>query len=209
MTFETQRAIFFTFTLAAMSPGPNFVLAITLTLAQGRPVGWAAVVGVVSANILFATLALFGVTALLVLWPDLTKFVRGFGGLFLLWFAYKLWISASQKLDWGKTDEAGLSLSAAFLAGLATNLANPKAMTFFFSIFAVLVPTEASVSERLYIIAVCGVINITWYITVVAVFGIAAIRALMDPIKFWLNRSAAVFLGGLGLWMVATLFISN
>jgi threonine/homoserine/homoserine lactone efflux protein len=208
MTLETQFAIFFTFTLAAMSPGPNFVLAITLTLAQGRPVGWAAVVGVVSANIFFSALALFGVTALLAIWPDLTRFVRGFGGMFLLWFAYKLWVNATQKLDWEKTEKTVLSLPAAFLTGLATNLANPKAMTFFFSIFAVLVPTEASPGERLYIITVCGLINITWYVTVVAVFGIAAIRRLMDPIKFWLNRSAAIFLGGLGLWMVATLFIS-
>ena len=207
MALASFIAVYLTFAMAAISPGPNLVMAATLTMTQGRPAGWSAGAGVISANFLFALIAIYGMSAIVDVWPNFTDFVRRVGGSFLLWFAWRLWITAEDELNW--TNRASVSgLSQAYVLGLITNLSNPKTMTFFFSIFAILVPLEASNLDRALVLLGCGIINIAWYLLFVYLFGAGFVRSRLKPVKFWLNRSAGIFLGGLGLWMIASYFIS-
>ncbi len=207
MTLSSLFAIYLAFAMAAMSPGPNLVMAATLTTTQGRSSGWSAGAGVITANFLFALIAIYGMSSVVAVWPGFTHFVRLIGGTFLLWFAWKLWNSARDELNWREETRVS-GLLQAYGLGLMTNLSNPKAMTFFFSIFAVLVPIDATNLERASVLLGCGVINIAWYLLFVYLFGAGFVRAHLRPVKFWLNRSAAVFLGGLGIWMIATLINS-
>ena len=202
-------AVFSAFTLAALSPGPNVVMAAALTMSRGRPAGWMAGAGVISANLIFALLAIYGMAFMVLYWPSFTDIVRLVGGAFLLWFAWKLWITAKDAILWQSSTASKSDLLQAYSLGLLTNLSNPKSMTFFFSLFAVLVPPTAGEMDRLFVLLGCGIINIIWYFFFVALVGSGFVRQRMEKVKFWLNRSAALFLGCLGIWMIASFLVSN
>ena len=73
----------------AITPGATTALVVSHTLAGGRKRGLMASLGAMAANATQATLALVGVSALIVRWPEALDILKIGGALFLAWCGVK------------------------------------------------------------------------------------------------------------------------
>ena len=122
--------------LLTMAPGPDMAVVTRRSLVGGRGDALRAAVGVVCGLLLWGTLAVLGLTALLTASPKAYLVVKVVGVGYLIFLGV-------QALRGGK-DHGPMATTApvrgrAFLTGLATNLLNPKIAVF----YAALLPTLA------------------------------------------------------------------
>lgn len=146
MTAAIFLAILLVDLLAAMSPGPTFLVAVRTAAVEGfRPAaGYAAGVGIASA--VWASAALFGLAAVFQLAPALFMLLKVAGGGFLVWIAVETWRHADAPLPEAAPGTVPRTMPAAVRLGFLTQLANPKSAVFYGSVFAGLVPHGSSLA---------------------------------------------------------------
>lgn len=158
--------------VAIASPGPDTVQLIRLG-ARSRRVAVAAALGICTGNVLWPTVTMLGLAALIAASPWVLTLLYLCGGLFLL----RMGIGAARggladvrsgaKAPVGEERASDsnrqLSALAGWKMGLATNLSNPKALLFFGAVFAQFVPPAASAWERVAVIAAMTLIGVLWF----------------------------------------------
>jgi RhtB (resistance to homoserine/threonine) family protein len=117
-----------------LAPGPDFLLVLTRSVADGRRAGVIATLGISLGNVIHALLAAIGVSALIAASPALFDALRFAGGGYLAWIgARSLWSAVASRAD-GANGSAATSDSArasvVFTQALLTNLLNPKIILF-------------------------------------------------------------------------------
>src|SRR5436309_6332294 len=110
--------------VAAVSPGPGFVTATSVSVAQRRGVAIAAALGLAGAAILWACAASIGMHTLLEA-TELYRWLQIAGGAYLAWLGIEAWRHAGDPAPDAAAATPIMSAWAAFRLGLATNLANP------------------------------------------------------------------------------------
>lgn len=122
------RSIFIGFTLAA-AVGPISMLVMQRTLARGWVVGMASGLGVAAADGLYGLAGGLGLTAIATALANYDAWVRGIGGLVLIYLGIKIFTSkAGQEIARDETDEREdpNGLIGAFLSIFMLTLANPN-----------------------------------------------------------------------------------
>ena len=194
--------IFVVHVLAMASPGPNVLVVMRAALGDGRRAGVLAALGVASGATLWAGAALFGLSLVFAGSPMLTLALRALGGLYLLYLGQRLWRGA------GADAFASLEAAAApnrhddvraYGQGVLTNLTNPKALVFYVSVFAALLPPAAPLWVKLGAIGIIAADATAWHIGLACFFSTRRARDLYGRIKPWVDRIAATALAALGL----------
>jgi len=121
--------------LAAMSPGPNFVLVTRTAIQRTRSQAAAVVFGFASANLIWCAAVVFGLSALFEVAPWLYGAIKFVGGTYLIYVGVKLWRADDSK-PMGIESLVQTNPTPSFIRGLLTNLSNPKSVVYFGSIFA-------------------------------------------------------------------------
>lgn len=191
--------------VGAISPGPSFVLVARIAMAESRPAGIAAALGMALGGMAFALLALFGLTAVLMQAGYLYLALRLAGGAYLVWLAWRIWRGATAPLVIAAVsgDTARGGPGRAFLLGLATQLSNPKTAVVYASVFAALLPAQLPAWIFVALPAAVFGIELGWYMLVAVALSAARPRATYLRAKTWLDRSAAAVLGLIGVQLVA------
>lgn len=131
----TESLLAFAFAVVglALAPGPDNIYVITQSLAHGAKSGIATTAGLISGCIVHTALLAFGVSAMIAASDALFFAIKLFGAAYLLWLAYKVYMSPSSiDLD-AATEEK--QLWELFKIGVVMNLVNPKVMLFFLALF--------------------------------------------------------------------------
>lgn len=117
------------FLLAIASPGPNILAVIGTSMSVGRRSGIALAFGVAFGSFTWAVLTIIGLSALLSTYANALLIIKIFGGIYLMWLAYKSLKSAAAKHDIEATELAGGKRSAIGYAkrGYIIQMTNPKA----------------------------------------------------------------------------------
>lgn len=117
------------FLLAIASPGPNILAVIGTSMSVGRPSGIALAFGVAAGSFTWAVFTVIGLSALLSIYASALLVIKIFGGLFLLWLAYKSFKSAASKHDIEAKELAGGKRSpfGYMTRGYIIQMTNPKA----------------------------------------------------------------------------------
>ncbi|MBS0321387.1 MAG: LysE family translocator [Proteobacteria bacterium] len=113
----------------ALTPGPNTLLLVSRTLAQGRRAGWYTLAGTQTGLAFHALLAAFGLSALLMAVPLAYDALRIAGALYLAWLAWQTWRArdaASATVD----PDAGAPAWKLYRDGAITGIFNPKVALF-------------------------------------------------------------------------------
>lgn len=115
--------------LGLASPGPNILAVMGTSMSLGRRSGIALAVGVAIGSFSWAVLTVAGLSALLGAYASALYAIKIFGGLYLLWLAYKAFRSAAADHDIEATQLAGAPRTpAGYLArGFIIQMTNPKA----------------------------------------------------------------------------------
>ena len=184
--------------LAAISPGPSFVLAIRTAVSEGfRPAtGLALGFGIGAA--IWASLALVGLSLLFEIVPLLFTMLKLAGALFLIWIAVAMWRHAPDPMP-APSEHAPRGLGSAIRLGVVTMFANPKPAVFFGAVFLGFVPAEATVPAKAIIVFNIFWVEAAWYILVARLFSLPAARAGYARFKTKIDRTLGLALGALGV----------
>ncbi len=117
------------FLLAIASPGPNILAVIGTSMGVNRASGMALAMGVATGSFTWALLTVFGLSAILATYASALLVIKIFGGLYLLWLAYKSFKSAASKHDIEAKELAGGRRTpfGYFQRGYIIQMTNPKA----------------------------------------------------------------------------------
>jgi threonine/homoserine/homoserine lactone efflux protein len=190
--------------VGAISPGPSFVLVSRMSLSTTRSHGLAAALGMGTGGLIFATLAVLGLTALLMKFEWLYFAFKFVGGAYLLYMAYGIFRGARQPIEatgisrgWSE-----LSLARAFGVGLMTQLSNPKTSIFYASIFAAIMPPAPSLWLLLVLPPTLFLVEAGWYAIVALAFSGGRVRRVYARLKQWLDYTASAVMGALGAKLI-------
>lgn len=117
------------FLLAIASPGPNILAVIGTSMSVGRSSGMALAMGVATGSFTWAVLTVFGLSAILATYASALLAIKIFGGLYLLWLAYKSFKSAASDHDIEAKELAGGRRTpfGYLKRGYIIQMTNPKA----------------------------------------------------------------------------------
>lgn len=181
-----------------MSPGPNFVAVTHRAISSSRVEAVAMVFGIAMVNTLWAGMALFGLNLLVTSLPWLFWSIKLMGAAYLVWFGIQLLKRSGQPLKERNGVAAASSFPSALRDGIATNLANPKSMAFYASVFSGAVPADASMETLLAMVAMVGLLAVLWYGSVALVLSADRMADLCRQGKKIVERTCGLFLILLG-----------
>lgn len=186
--------------LAALSPGPNFLVTVRMALTQPRRTSLHAVAGIATGTCIWGIAGFLGIHALFIAVPWAYGALKIAGGAYLAWLGVKLaWNSRITGTDTppGRASRSVTGLTA-FRLGLTTNLANPKTAIFVAGLFAATLPTSVPLAEDLSAVALMVVISLGWYTVVAVLFTSAHVSKVYARARHWIDRAAGacfVFFG--------------
>lgn len=183
----------------AMSPGPSFLVVARNTLQFSRSHGIATSVGTGLGVAGFALLASFGVTTLIQTIPQAYIIFKSVGGAYLLYLACLIWRGAHEPLESNDTHSTHTSYLKAFSQGLITQISNPKTALVIAGIFAAFVPTNPPKNTTILVVLIAFIIDMGWYVIVAISLSTTNSRRLYHRAKFRFDRTAAIFLGAVGV----------
>lgn len=148
---------------------------------------------------LFASLALLGLTAIILSVEWLYRLLRIAGGLYLLYLGWRIWRGASRPLGAaGTAIPTATQPRRAFLLGLFTQLSNPKTAVVYVSVFASLVPPSTPSWVLLALPPLVMALEAGWYAIVALAFSAQRPQTLYLRAKGKIDRCMGALLGLLG-----------
>ena len=182
-------------------PGFNFILIGRLAAGGKGSTALAAVAGMTSATLAWATLAVMGIGIVFALHPVIRHFVQIFGGLYLLHLAFRLWSSGQ-----APTSSASElpSDAGAFRIGFITSAFNPKIALFYGSVFATALPATPSAVHVLSAVALVYLNSVVWHTFLAWAMSRSTIQQAYLRHYARFNRLASILVGAFGLRLLVS-----
>lgn len=191
-------AILFAVLLGAMSPGPSFLLVCHTSVSGTRRDGLMAATGLATGSIILAALTLLGLKTVLGRAAGLDLLLHLLGGAYLLFLGSRLWITAREPIA-GLESGTPASRQTPFLAGLMTQITNPKTALTYAGVFGALLPLDPPVWLSVVLLPSLFAVDAGWYCVVALGFSSAPSRQFYLGRKKWLDRFAGAAIAALGL----------
>ncbi|WP_213803936.1 LysE family transporter [Granulicella sp. dw_53] len=148
--------------IAVASPGPAFLSVVQTSVRNPRRITFLHVLGLGSAVALWAAATLFGLSAILTAVGGLYRFLQLAGGLYFVWIGVQSFRHAADPLPPSTEVAAHIPPLRAFKRGFSTNIANPKVMVFFASIFTAILKPGTPLWVRFTAIAIVFANETLW-----------------------------------------------
>ncbi|HEX7814777.1 threonine export protein RhtC [Dyella sp.] len=191
--------------IALISPGPDFFFVSQTAVSRSRRQAFFGVVGITLGVAVWAALALLGLQLLLQRLVWLERLITIAGGLYLAWMGIKM-LRGAWKAPAGPVDTPPPALQrgdlATLRAGLFTNLANPKAVVYFASVFSAFLGRDVSAAARWGIWALVSAETLLWFTLVAALFALPAMRRAYLRAARWIDGVAGAIFVAFGLHLI-------
>ncbi|MBB4235273.1 LysE family translocator [Rhizobium esperanzae] len=194
--------------VGAMSPGPSFVVVSRIAISRSRLDGLAAALGMGAGGVVFAVLALAGLTALLSQFEWLYVLLKVAGGAYLIYIAVNIWRGAARPLEVSdavhshSVPHSHRTRMRSFTTSVLTQLSNPKTIIVYASLFAALLPRTVPLDLMIALPLGVFAVEAGWYSIVAFAFSARHPRRLYLAAKSWIDRAAGAVMGGLGLRLI-------
>ncbi len=187
-------------TLADVTPGPNFLLTIQTALGQSRPAALWNVLGIACGTVIWGLCGFFGIALLFRAAPWMYATLKLVGGGYLVYLGLKLIRQSFNPPPRSVTaTKVPFTALAAWRAGLLTNLSNPKTAAFITSLFAASLPPAAPLWLGLTSVALMVALSMTWYAALACLFSAGRFTALYRRGRLWIERSAGLIFIAFGM----------
>ncbi len=178
-------------TVAVVTPGPNFFNTAQLAASCSRRHGVVASAGVAAGTILWGLAGGLGIKSLFTAAPMLYLAFKIIGGCYLIYLGLKLFKRSATSMGQSPLpDAARRSLFSAWRLGLLGNLSNPKAALFVATIFASTMPPSPSPVLLTFAVIVMATLSFSWYSSVALLFSSERMATLYSRSRKWLDRFA-------------------
>lgn len=192
--------------IALMSPGPDFFFVTRKAMSQSRPKAMLGVLGIAAGIFVWAGVSILGLHILFETISWLQRFIAIAGGLYLLWMGINLLrYSFNQKNQAQEfIGDTVADMKSPFLYGLLTNLANPKAVIYFGSIFSTFITPDVTDAAKLGLFVFVVLESFAWFGFVSLVFGSKKPRELYKKAGRWIDAVAGALFSLFGAGLVWT-----
>ena len=190
--------------LAVASPGPGFLSVVQTSVRNPRRIMLLHVLGMGLASATWACGAAFGLQEVLVRAAGVYRLLQLAGGLYLAWIGIQAWRHSGETMHAisASAGPAHLRPMQALRRGYATNIANPKVMVFYVSIFTAILRPEMPAWVRFVAIAIMLVDNMMWYGGVGFLLSSPGAQAAYGRAKTAIDRTAGTVMLLFGLRLV-------
>jgi len=189
--------------IALISPGPDFFFISQTAVSRSRRDALMGVLGITLGVAVWAAVALLGLHLLLQKMRWLHSLITVGGGLYLCWLGWQLLRAAHRSAAPAEHAPQVLAHGGrTFLRGLFTNLANPKAVIYFGSVFSLFVGDNITAGVRggLFILVIGE--TLLWFSLVALLFALPVMRRGYQRMARWIDGVAGVFFTGFGLGLI-------
>ena len=190
--------------IALMSPGPDFFFVSQTAVSRSRKEALMGVLGITCGVMVWAGVALLGLHLMIEKMAWLHTIIMVGGGLYLCWMGYQMLRGALKKSD-APAPEPQVELARSgrsFLKGLLTNLANPKAIIYFGSVFSLFVGDNVGTGERWGIFLLIVLETLAWFTVVASLFALPAMRRGYQRMAKWIDGIAGTLFAGFGIHLI-------
>lgn len=171
--------------LAAMSPGPDFVIVLRNVLSGGRRAGIACGAGIASGVLAWAVVTSVGIAGLLAASAIAFTVVKLVGAAYLVLLGVQSLLAARrggyERAKEPEVEQARRSAFTAYRQGLLTNLFNPKVAVFFLALWPQFLPHDATVTDTAILTAVAALTSLVWFTVLANV--VTALRRFLTASK--------------------------
>src|SRR5690242_3996481 len=190
--------------IALLSPGPDFFFVSQTAVSRSRKQALFGVLGITLGITLWSALALLGLQLVLHRLAWLQRLVAMAGGLYLAWMGLRMLRGAFSHapVPPGQPAAPPGGERAALRAGLLTNLANPKAMVYFGSVFSAFLGDQVGASMRWALWALIVTETFVWFALVAAFFALPGMRRGYLRLARWIDGLAGAVFIAFGLHLI-------
>ncbi|KDE40334.1 putative threonine efflux protein [Nitrincola lacisaponensis] len=201
MSIEGAITYFIAIFIFAITPGPG----IFALLARGMSSGFRSCIplaaGMTLGDLLYLTLAFFGLAALAEHWNEAFTVIRLVGAAYLLWLGWKMWttpIALSQISE----DKSRIGMLKGFLQGFLISSSNPKVILFYIAFLPSFIDLSRLTRQDLLLVNSLTVAALMTGLLLIA-GGIATARKLFRSERSMkvINRSAGSLMMAAGLYL--------
>ena len=192
------------FCAGVLSPGPNILSIVGASMGTSRRAGVLMACGVSTGTIVWSSLAVTGVTALMATYVPVAIGLRIAGGAYLLWlalgFARKAAAADDLPVAGSRTEGSALGWYA---RGLAIQLTNPKAILSWIALVAIVADPRAPLWVSAAMVAGCTIISFTAHTSWALLFSTGRVVAAYARAARAVNAALAGMFGAIGgllLW---------
>lgn len=182
--------------LAAISPGPDFVVVSKNALLHSRRSGIYTAIGVGLAVLIHATYTIAGLGIVISQSILLFGLIKWAGALYLAYLGLALLFGKGvAALDIAeRKEQRTLSPLRSLSEGFATNLFNPKATLFFIGVFSQVIDPAGSLPTRTVYVAESGLIVGGWFVLLSVILTVPVLKRTLARIMRPLERLMGVVL---------------
>ncbi len=198
--------LFASFTWSVI-PGPDVLYILTKTIANGKKVGIASVLGVFTGSLLHVFLAVFGLSATIASSVIAFTFIKVVGACYLVFLAYQAFRSSGTSLDMSNTTQPKETPFYSFKQGVLVDILNPKVAVFFVAFLPQFIRNDhgSTLFQLLYL----GLIFVFIALIVEVIYVLVASKLTEKvrsnkKISVWLNRIVATVFLTLGINLATT-----
>lgn len=189
--------------IGTASPGPSNLAIMSIAAQSGRKAALAFASGVISGSMFWAAVATAGIAAALVAYSHFIVAIKIFGGLYLLWLAFKSGRAALAMPVRGvsREQQPQQTLRTLYLKGALLHLTNPKAILVWVSIVAL--ASNSSGAGHGAVIPGCAFIGSLVFSGYAVLFSMEPARRLYVRTRRALEGCLAVVFGVAGIRLLA------
>ena len=190
--------------VALFSPGPDFFFVSQTAVSRSRRQALFGVLGITLGITLWSALALLGLQLVLHRLAWLQQLIAIAGGLYLAWMGLRMLRGAFTHAPVAHR-EATIAPGgewATLRAGLLTNLANPKVVVYFGSVFSAFLGDRVDAAMRRGLWALIVAETFAWFALVAAFFALPAMRRGYLRLARWIDGLAGAVFVAFGLHLI-------
>ncbi len=190
--------------LAAISPGPDFVIVTKNAIVHSRHHAIMTSLGVGAGILVHVTYCVLGLAIIISQSLLLFNIIKYLGAAYLIYLGIKSLLSKDGKttLPLNATHTANISGWNAFRIGLLTNVLNPKCTLFMLSIFTVIVkPNTPTLEQALYGLEI-AFITACWFVFLSIGLTHKVVKAKIDKVQKFVTKAIGLILISLGVFVI-------
>lgn len=189
----------------AVPVGPISLLCIERTLVKGRLTGLVSGLGAATADAVYGSIGILGITAISAILINQIFWIRLIGGLFLLYLGTKIFLSQPTAKNGEKEKN---NLAENYISTLLLTLTNPMTILSFAAIFAGISNLADSGNLLSGILFVAGVFlgSALWWLILSSTIGIIR-KELSKEAATLINKASGLLIIGFGIIVLIQLFL--
>lgn len=190
--------------VALVSPGPDFFFVSQTAVSRSRKEAMMGVFGITCGVMVWSSVTLLGLNLILEKMAWLHNIIMVGGGLYLCWMGYQMLRGALKKQE-ASAEEPHVELATSgrsFMKGLLTNLANPKAIIYFGSVFSLFVGDSVGAGARWGLFVLIALETFAWFTVVASLFALPAMRRGYQRLAKWIDGVAGTLFAGFGIHLI-------